>query len=275
VGGPLCLLATPYGTAIVGYYHDTLFNSQFRKIVTEWRPVSDTEILAVPFFLLAGGLLWALGRNARRLTAFEPLTLLALMAAGVTALRNVAWFAFAALMLGALAIDPGVRRRMGNRDVTRLRLNRLLAILGAVAVVALTITTLTAGDKRFTDTYPDAALAAVRQATQADNALRIYAQEKYSDWLLWRDPALRGKVAYDARFEMLTHDELKRVAKLSGVVGLDWKRNAHGYRLLVLKTNPSGPDTASSAFLHEPGIRTLYRDDDALVLLRRADQAAQ
>jgi hypothetical protein len=269
--GPLCLLATPYGTAMVDYYRHTLFNGQFRKLVTEWRPVTDTEILAVPFFVLAGVLLWAIGRNAGRLTAWERWALIALMAGGITALRNVTWFALAALVLGALAIDAGVRRRMGERDVTRLRFNRLLAVCAAIAVVAQTIMTLAARDTRFTDRYPDGALAAVRSATTADGALRVYADEKYADWLLWRDPALRGKVAYDARFELLTHTELKRVAELGGVIGLDWKRNARGYGLLVL--DEAGTERTAKAFQREPGVRTLFHGDDALVLLRRPDQS--
>src|SRR5262249_39752076 len=98
----------------------------------------------------------------------------------------------------------------------------------------------------------------------------VYAHEKYADWLLWRDPSLRGKVAYDARFELLTHNELKRVAELTGVVGLDWKRNANGYRVLVL--NEARTDRTSQAFLAEPGIRTLFHGDDARVMLRRTGQ---
>jgi len=273
IGAPLSLLVTPYGLDMVGYYQDTLFNSQFRKIVTEWRPVSDTEILAVPFFILVGVLLWALGRNRGALTLWERLALIVLAAMGVTALRNVTWFALTALVLGSLAIDPGIRRRMGDRDVTRLRFNRGLALAALLGVLALTIATLTADDKRFTSGYPEGALAAVRAVTARDPGVRVYAQEKYADWLLWRDAALRGRVAYDARFELLTHEELKRVARLTGVVTLGWKRNARGYRLLVLDTSRS--DNAADAFLREPGIRTLFKGDDALVLLRRADEAAQ
>jgi hypothetical protein len=272
-GAALCLLATPYGLSMVGYYHDTLLNSQFRKLVTEWRPVTDVEILALPFFLVSGVVLWAIGRNARRLTSWERLALITLMAGGITALRNVTWFALAAVMLGALAIDPGIRRRMGDRDVTRLRFNRGLAILAAAATLVQVVSTLAAGESRFTDTYPDGALAAVRTVTAADPAIRIYSDEKYSDWLLWRDPSLRGRVAYDARFEVLRDEQLRRVSELGGVIGLDWKRNAIGYRVLVLNT--SGKARAAKAFLREPGIRTLFRGDHALVLLRRADQAAR
>ena len=78
-------------------------------------------------------------------------------------------------------------------------------------------------------------------------------------------------MAYDARFEVLTHTQLKRVTELGGVIGLDWKRNAMGYRVLVLNT--SGPTKAAKAFLREPGIQTLFSGDDTIVLMRRADQA--
>jgi hypothetical protein len=271
VAAPVCLLATPYGTGMVGYYHDTLLNSQFRKLVTEWRPITDTMVLAVPFFLLAGVLIWAIGRNAKQLTSWERWALVLLMAGAITALRNVTWFAFAAMVVGPVAIDAGVRRRMGDRDVTRLRFNRGLAILAGAAVLVQLVVTLVANDRRFTESYPDGLLAAVRAAT-VNPTVRVYSDEKYADWLLWRDSALRGRVAYDARFEQLTHTELKRVTELGGVIGLDWKRNASGYRLLVLDT--SGAGRATNAFLREPGIRTLFRGDDAIVLLRRADEAA-
>ena len=151
-----------------------MLNSQFRKLVTEWRPVTDTEILAVPFFVLAFVLVWAIGRNAGRLTAFERWALIALMAGGITALRNVTWFGLAAVILGALAIDPGVRRRMGDRDVTRLRFNRGLAVVASLAVVVQAVSALAAGERRFTDTYPEGALAAVRSAMAADPTLRVY-----------------------------------------------------------------------------------------------------
>ena len=45
--------------------------------------------------------------------------------------------------------------------------------------------------------------AAIARAAAADPSLKVVSQEGYSDWLLWRYPALRGRIAFDIRFELL------------------------------------------------------------------------
>jgi hypothetical protein len=99
VGGPLCLLATPYGLAGVTYYRETLANPLFKALVTEWRPITSTAILAVPFFVSAFAAVWLLGQARGRARLFDALTLLLLIAAAISAVRNVTWFALAALVL--------------------------------------------------------------------------------------------------------------------------------------------------------------------------------
>jgi len=271
LGGPLCLLATPYGVSAASYYHDTLFNGSFRKLVTEWQPITAAPVLAVPFFLLFALGVWSLGRHQGRTTRWERAALLLLGIGAITAVRNVAWFALAAIVLVALSVDQATRVRESSRP-SRPHVNLALAALALVAVVALAGKTLAKGDGSFETQYPRGVLAAVRTATAHDRSITVLADAKFADWLLWHEPALAGRVAYDARFELLTHRQLDDVLHVTLAVGSDWKRIARGYRLVVLSTE--GDSDAPKAFAHEPGGRVLYRRHDSLVVLRSPAEAA-
>jgi hypothetical protein len=94
-----------------------------------------------------------------------------------------------------------------------------------------------------------------------------------SDWLLWRDPELDGRIADDARFELLTAAQLTGLQAVFEQIGTDWKRAARGYRLLVLLR--SQEPGAIAAFRHEPGARVLLDRGGRVVILRSARQAAR
>jgi hypothetical protein len=70
----------------------------------------------------------------------------------------------------------------------------------------------------------------------------------------------------DARFELLTNEQLRALAHLRSQSSSDWLAPADGYRLLVLE--PGEP--AVRAVLRESGTRQLFRDSHVVVLLRSA-----
>ncbi len=109
-------------------------------------------------------------------------------------------------------------------------------------------------------------LTAVQQATQSDPHLRVLAGEHFDDWLLWRDPALSGRVANDVRFELLSAGQINRLQSLFGQIGPDFAGAARGYRLLVL--DRTSEHAAFIAFTHEAGRRILYDDGQRVVILR-------
>jgi hypothetical protein len=270
VGGPLCLMVTPYGPAIVSYYHDTLFNGSLRAFVTEWQPVTSVPFLAVPLFILAAIALWSFGRHGGRTTFWERCALLALAIGGVTAVRNVEWFALAALMLVAVSID-GAGGERGRRRRVRPRVNTTLAAIALLVLAVVVSATLGHPARSFERAYPRGVLDAVRSATAADPSVKVLAEVKFADWLLWHESRLGGRIAYDARFELLTPRRIDELTRLDKVVGLDWKRGARGYRLLVLDAKHF-PESAR-AFRGEPGRRILYDDGDTSVILRSANRA--
>jgi hypothetical protein len=265
-GAPLALLLTPYGTGIVPYYRATLLSPAFRSFVTEWQPVTADAPLAILFFLLAGAAIWSLGRHRGRSTLWERAATLILAAGGILAVRNVVWFALLTLILLPLWIDAAVRARERSA-APRPRLNATLLAAVGVVLVILAVRVLSSATSMLTDAnYPAGALAAVRGAVATHPGSRVFADETYADWLLWEQPSLRGRIAYDASFELLSGAQLDAIAELKSVAGLDWLRAARGDRVLVLAD--TGDPNPVHALRLQAGVRLLYDHDGVAVLER-------
>ncbi len=260
-GAPLCLAATPYGFAMVDYYRTTLFNGGLRRLVIEWGPVTVSPVVASLFFLTAGIVIWSFGRYRGQVTLWERAAMILLAAGAIVAVRNVVWFNLATVVVLPLSIDAAVRAR-GSRRRSRPRLN--VTILG-VATVALVLTAAVSARRSPTGHYyPPDGLATIRRAVTDDPSLRVYADERYADWLLWRLPTLRGRVTYDARFELLTGAQLEAVVKFKAQAGPNWAEAASGYRLLVLQRSSA----VTSQLEHASGARVLFDREGMAVILR-------
>ena len=85
----------------------------------------------------------------------------------------------------------------------------------------------------------------------------VSSDEAYSDWLVWRYPALRGRIAFDVRFELLGSKGITNVARFKEVAGLNWNRPFAGYRLGVV--HRAGSPRLAYALLAERGRRVLSR----------------
>lgn len=264
-GAPLALLVTPYGTGVIVYYRATLLSSAFRRYVTEWQPVTVDIPLAVLFFLLAGAVVWALGRYGEKSTLWERAATLVLAAGAILAVRNVVWFALAALVLVPVWINGAVCARERPAPA-RPRLNATLLAAAGAGVVMFAVSTLSDGAAKLTPVYPQGALAAVRTALDGHPTVRVFSNEVYADWLLWKLPGLRGRVAYDTAFELLSGAQLEAIADLKSVTGLDWLRAANGDRVLVL--TDGGDPNPVHAVIVQTGARVLYDHDGVAVLER-------
>jgi hypothetical protein len=213
IGAPACLLVTPYGLSIISYYKGTLFNSEFSKLITEWQPVTSYMILAVPLLLLIGATIWMLGRSGRRTPAFDQILLGILAFGAVDAVRNITWFGLAVVILLPPTITMvRVRKAAAPR---RERVNLTLS-LGAVALTAIMVAgTLAHSSSWFERTYPTRAMAVVRQIMTHQPEARIFADVRFSDWLIWHDPSLAGHIAYDTSFENLSLKQLQTLTTLA------------------------------------------------------------
>jgi hypothetical protein len=89
----------------------------------------------------------------------------------------------------------------------------------------------------------------------------------YADWLLWSQPQLRGRVAFDARFELLTSRQVASIGAFQSRVG-DWRRAVRGYRVVVLDRRDDGKLQKA---LVESGAMKMVQTNGDVVVLRRVD----
>jgi hypothetical protein len=109
------------------------------------------------------------------------------------------------------------------------------------------------------------AVAAVAAATH-DPSTRVFASDRNADWLLWRLPQLRGRVAFDIRFELNTATQIRRLQRYFDRTGPSWQSVARGYQVVVLNRKD---DRVRRALLDSKRFRQVHRDQDLTVLAIR------
>lgn len=270
LGSALAVMVTPYGLSIVGYYRTTLGAGTLAHYVSEWAPITSSPVVAIAVFAVAALALWSFGRAPDNTTLWEKLALLAVCAMTISVVRNAVFFGLLSLVVVPRSLGWGSAATPADGvDRRRTVVNGLLVLGVTLAVLITVVATLQRPDSQIADTYASPGLLmAVQSATRADPSLRVLAQDEYSDWLLWKDPALAGRVAGDVRFELMTASQIVAFRNLYQAVGTGWMRAARGYRLLVLS---EGTDVDSiPAFERQAGSRVLYRNSQAVVILRTA-----
>jgi hypothetical protein len=260
---PLLVLATPYGpVATVRYYHLLLIDPPFNASqVTEWTwsdPAADTAV----FYVLAAVALVIVIRGRRRLTMFDFATLALTLGGAVQAIRGIAWFAMACQVLLPVALGGWLEPRPTR---TARRINIVLAAGSVLLIAAAMVRDVTRDRAWYVQHWPERAVEAVRTSSGDGNS-RVFATDRNADWMLWRILSLRGRLAYDVRFEIYSPGTFDRIVRFRAERGGDWKSLAAGYRTVVLESDikPSGV----REFLAEPGARVLYRDDRVTVIQR-------
>lgn len=265
---PLTLLATPYGTAIIHYYRATLANPQFSRIVTEWKPVTSVPVLAVPLFALIAGTLYTFVRAFLRARAgrvkhpplFDVLVLVALAAGAIDAVRNITWFGLAVMVLLPAAIT---KLRGGlARPLRRARVNRLLAIAMTAIAALAAVVIVTRPASWFTSTYPSQAVPKLRSLIASDPNVKIFADVRYSDWLIWKNPHLfSGRVAYDTSLELLTPHQLSQISDpVAGPKGRGGLLAPYGVWVLYPSNKQSNRE-----LLKRPGVHVVMRTKKVII----------
>jgi hypothetical protein len=196
-------------------------------------------------------------RCRTRLTAFELVVLLVTFVGAVQAVRGVIWFALAAAAILPVALDGALSRP----DIAVRRVNRIISVAALAALAVAIAGFLVRPSSWFVSQWPEKSVAAVEAATR-DGASHVWATDGTADWLLWRIPDLRGRIAYDVRFELYDEPTLDRIIAFKGLDG-DWRSTLEGYGVVVV-------DDAKHvrALRGDPGTRVLYRDSDVTVVRR-------
>jgi hypothetical protein len=259
-----CLFASPYALDLPGYYHRVLFNPAFRDYVVEWRPTTPS-FQTSPFYLLAFVAVWLIGRRSERLGRLEQVIVLATLLMGLQSLRGVVWFALAGLMILPTAFDGLLKP---NTSAARFGLlNRALIAVSVAGTVTAVAAVAAKPASWFERGYPREILSAVQQAERADPHVQVFASERYGDWLLLRRPELRGRMAFDIRFELLSREQIEELVALRRQVEGS-SRTVARYGLFVLN---DGPDSRlAKSLLRGPRAHVLYRGPDVVVISRPA-----
>jgi hypothetical protein len=258
-----CLLVTPYGTDVVHYYHATLANPAFAKYITEWQAPRFTTFWGATFFVAAFFAAFVVGRRPRDFNAFELGVLLVTFAAGLLAVRSAIWFAYALVVL--------VPRALGKLSPPRRR-SRTGWVPFRAAVATLFLGTslffLFQPAKGIGVAWPGGAARAVASAVRADPSLHVLANEQYADWLLFREPGLRERVAFDGRWEILRPGEMSAVVDFLFRRTPEWERISRGYGVFVL--DPKTNRRVVEAYSRRHDMLTVYRDERVAVFQRRS-----
>ena len=254
VCAPLAMLASPYGFRLVAYYRLMLFHPPLASFVQEWRP-AYASITTAGFFVAAFLVCAAWGAHPRSISPFEAVALAVLLLSALLAVRNAVWFAFAAAVALARLLDAVWPTRIDDSPSIR-RMNRLVATAALSAVVVLAAVQAVRLPAALHRAFPASAAAAVASAAGRDGV--VLADDAHADWLLWEQPSLAGRVAYDVRFELFDRNELEQLTLLRAGSHPIW-RSCGSTASVVTFPNAAAEQPVLREGVLAPGSRTIVR----------------
>lgn len=228
---PLTLLASPYALELPGYYRLMLIDHPFAGHVELWQRTSPGALTTV-FFLLATAGVVLVARKRRALAPIELIVLAVTLAAALDAVRGIVWFALAALAF----LPPLAGRRrphVSSEGAPAATRRRLAAAVVASSLFAAAAAAIVWGSTRPASFYNPAFPPALRAILHNQPANRpVFVDGRYADWLLWEVPSLRGRIAYDARVELLTSRQAVEQERFHDMRP-GWQSPTKGYGLVV------------------------------------------
>ena len=129
------------------------------------------------------------------------------------AVRNITWFGLATIVLLPAAIDKLGKYRAPRIPRRKLDLSIAYTMLTLTAIAV--IATFAHPSSWFERTYDKRTVATVQRIIAGDPSAKIFADVRFADWLIWHDPSIGGRVAYDTSFELLTAKQLKTLATIT------------------------------------------------------------
>ncbi len=242
------------------YYHLMLVDPPFKGMVTEWNwpaPASNTYAFYVLLAMALPIVVW--GR--KRLTLFDIAVLALTLAGALTAIRGIPWFAFACMVFVPVAIGRTLESRKPGEPKRGLN---LVISAGLATALVLAAGSLFLRSRRLVRGLLADGRGRQPSAPTCGPGDRVFVPDRFSDWMLFKIPELRGRIAYDVRFEIYDKAFFARLADYNWERG-DWKSFADGYRIVVVdETNRSH----TADFLKEPGARVIYRGKELTVIAR-------
>jgi hypothetical protein len=258
-----CLLATPYGLSTVDYYRVTIFSSSFHQYLGPWMPPVPFSIAGGPFFVLTLIATAIVARGHMRLTAFELAALGVTLLAALEARRSIAWFAVACVLF----LPAALQRELVPRPLrVRARLPFAVAAVASAFALAAVAQAAIAPQSSYMPIYDTRAADFAASFARVHPAARIWANDPLGDWLVYQEPQLWGRIAYDARWEQLTPRQLVALHTFLYRLGPDWKSPLRGYSLVLL--NRWHYKWLLGPLERDRRFRVVYRDESTVALER-------
>jgi hypothetical protein len=261
----LCIFATPYGLGTVGYYRATMHNPLLARYVSEWMAPTLFSLWGMLFFPFAALAIFLAGRRLHLLNAFEVMALAITLVGALVAVRSVVWFSYVCVILVPRLLEDVWPTRLPESLPRREHLFRIAATGAAVALFLVVfgkpITTMK-------HQWPDSATQKVGAILAAHPHAKVLASEEYADWLLFRVPQARGRIAFDGRWEILTGAQLQDVMRYLLLPNPWTERVDRGYRLIVLDPKQHGKLVRTLAA--RPDLRRVFVNDRVVIYERTA-----
>jgi hypothetical protein len=227
----LAPVASPYGFSLVGYYRHMLADPALHRLINEWGPTTPSLHTAA-FYGLAAATIWATARHGAGVPLFNRAALLLTLLAAVDSIRNIVWFGLAAIVLLPPLLNPVLSHMKFTSFRRRAPSLTVVTAAAGLAAIAFAATRTTAW---MLSAWPLATeaeqVSAIANATPSG---RVLADGRYADWLLWNAPELRGRLAYDVRFELLNNRQTALLFNYNNRIGDNWRTAATGYPIIVL-----------------------------------------
>jgi hypothetical protein len=266
IAASTALLGTPYGTGVIWYYRRFLGNPALAH-VAEWQPPSLMSPSSWGFFGLALATAVCVIVAWRRGTRPDPLLLsiaAVLLALGLTAVRDQAWFGFGASVLAA---DTLARSSSGQAPVLAKAFRRGTAgIFAALALVSLGVLAATA-TSQFEGLIPRRAINAAASLAARNPGERILGDDWSAAAMLWLHPAMLGRIGFDIRVEQYSQAELSTYFRFLYSQGASGQQVMRGYGLVFIARRPR--PQLGAALERLPSWRVVYQDRNGLVLQRQ------
>lgn len=250
---PFTAIASPYGSELLTSYSAIAANPVVSTQITEWaRATPDT----VPLTFVGLGvtaLVLFFGRQKAKTFPAAMLVIIGLMA--VAAVRHMVFFGITFAMAAPALVDAAL-----PRDVLRFKAPnffRVASVALAVLFGLLCVLTSLRTDAEVDHRLPASAAWAVQN--HAGTTGHVMATSDVVDWLLYRERALIGRVACDARAELATAEQMVWQSDLnSDPPSREALSRLQNYSVVVF--SPTVSIGLANAMPHMHAFRPAFRD---------------
>ena len=188
------------------------------------------------------------------------MALILLGLAGIFAVRNITWFGLGTMMLLPVTVSRIARSKEPAQR--RVKLNLAIALCSAALVLVASVSTFAHRAAWFESGYPQRGVSIVARLVARNPGAKIFADVHYADWLVWHDPALGGRIAYDTSFELLSDGQLAAIAGLTQEPAPGQRDTLAPYSVLVL--NPANK-SANRIVLARAGVHVVLRSKRVII----------